>query len=86
MGRGSLEPGRGLIIEPCNAVVSFFMRFPIDVVFVTREDRVIYLLRHMVPWRTSRIVRGSRLVVELPTGTIERTETGVGDTVHIERL
>ena len=84
MGRRGLEAGTGLIIEPCNSVVSFFMRFTIDVVFVDKGGSVVYTLPRFVPWRTSRIVRGSRLVVELPEGTIDRTATHVGDSIRIE--
>jgi len=84
IGRSGLPPGGGLIIQPCHSVVSFFMRFPIDVVFVDGDGNVAYGLRNMVPWRTSKIVRGSKFVVELPAGTIDETGTEIGDTIRIE--
>jgi uncharacterized membrane protein (UPF0127 family) len=84
MGRKSLSEGGGLVIRPCNGVVSFFMRFPIDVVFVDRDGRVCHLLNNLAPWKASRIVRSSKLVVELPEGTIDRTGTKVGDSIRIE--
>jgi len=34
LGRSTLPEGAGLIIRPCNSVITFFMRFPIDVLFV----------------------------------------------------
>lgn len=84
IGRPGLPPGGGLIIQPCNSVVSFFMRFTIDVLFVNGEDKVAYALRNMAPWRVSRVVRGSKFVVELPAGTIDRTGTEAGDAIRIE--
>ncbi len=86
MGRKSLPSDGGLIIEPCSGVVSFFMRFPIDVIFVDKEGRIKSMIERMVPWRSSAIVRGSKLVVELPAGTIERTGTEVGDVLGISEI
>jgi len=82
--RGSLPKGNGLIIYPCRSVVSFFMRFPIDVLFVDRENRVVHILSDMRPWRISKIVRRGRFVIELPAGTAGETGTQVGDFVGIE--
>ncbi len=83
MGRRALPSGGGLIIVPCNSVVSFFMRFPIDVLFVGDDGQILAILRQMVPWRVSRIVRGSRMVIELPGGTADATETVEGDTLEV---
>ena len=83
IGRKGLEPGSGLIIKPCNSVVSFFMRFTIDVVFVGDGGEVLFVLHEMVTWRTSRIVRGSRYVVELPAGTAKATNTAIGDRLEL---
>jgi uncharacterized membrane protein (UPF0127 family) len=83
MGKKGLPPDGGLIIEPCSGVVSFFMRFPIDVVFLDADRRVVHLVEHLRPWKASKIVRASRLVVELPTGTIGQTGTKLGDTISI---
>lgn len=83
MGKKGLPPDGGLIIDPCKGVVCFFMRFPIDVVFLDREGRVVHLVEDLRPWKTSKIVGASKLVVELPTGTISRTQTQLGDTIAI---
>lgn len=82
-GRKSLPEGGGLIIRPCNSVVSFLMRFPIDVIFLDERGQVCHLIKPLVPWRASKMVRGSRQVVELPAGTIDRTGTQLGDTIQI---
>lgn len=84
MGKRSLPVGEGLIIQPCNSVTCFFMRFPIDVLFVGADGRVLHLIHAMRPWRNSRFVRGSRLVVELPAGTLARSGTTSGDIITIE--
>lgn len=83
MGRKSLPEGGGLILQPCNSVVSFFMRFPIDVLFVDEDGVILHIIPAMIPWRASKFVRGSRFVVELPAGTARQTGTEVGDTIEI---
>lgn len=84
MGRKGLPEGGGLVIQPCNGVVCFFMRFPIDVVFIDRNGSVCHLLRSLAPWKASKIVRESKIVVELPPGTIETSGTQIGDRITIE--
>jgi uncharacterized membrane protein (UPF0127 family) len=83
MGRRGLGDGEALIIQPCNGVVCFFMRFAIDVLFVDGEGRVVHLIPGMKPWRASSIVRASQYVVELPEGTIEDTGTELGDRIAV---
>jgi len=83
MGRRGLPKGGGLIIQPCNSIVCFFMRFPIDVLFIDANNHVCHLYRSMRPWRTSKIVRVSKFVIELPAGAIEDTGTGLGDEVRV---
>ena len=51
IGRRSLAPGRGLLIERCNAIHTFFMRFPIDATFLDRQNRVVKTVRNIRPWR-----------------------------------
>lgn len=86
IGRRGLPEGGGLIIQPCNSVVSFFMRFRIDVVFLSKDLRVLHMIHAMPPWRTSKIVRGSKLVVELPAGTLADSKTDLGDMIVIESM
>lgn len=81
LGHAGLAEGKGLVIRPCSGVHMMFMRFPIDVVYVTKENRVVRVDAAMRPWQVGRVVRGSRYVVELPVGTISRSGTRVGDQI-----
>lgn len=51
LGRASLPPGRGLLIERCRAIHTCFMRFPIDAAFLDRENRIVRLVRNIRPGR-----------------------------------
>jgi uncharacterized membrane protein (UPF0127 family) len=81
MGRASLPDGFALIIYPEWSIHTFFMRVPIDVLFVGRDDRVVGLREAMPAWRPYAGVAPSRgrYVVEMPAGVIAATGTAVGD-------
>jgi len=85
LGRTSFEPGEGLHLEPCNSIHTFFMRFPIDVLFLDREGVVVLALGRVPPWRATRIVRAARSVLELPAGIIAATTTAEGDRVRFHQ-
>lgn len=79
MGQARLETGQGLVIYPEWSIHTFFMRFPIDVLFVNREDQVIGMRVAMPPYRPYAGVWGARYVVELPPHLLASTGTQVGD-------
>ncbi|MBP1466812.1 DUF192 domain-containing protein [Candidatus Chloroploca sp. M-50] len=85
IGHPGLAPGEGLLIVPCSSVHSFFMRFPIDVVFVNRHDRVVGLSSALPPNRPFAGAWRSHYVLELPAGMIAATGTALGDQVRLER-
>ena len=72
IGRQSLPPGRGLLILKCNAIHTFFMRFPIDATFYDREDRVVKTVRNIRPWRLF-VWGGWRAVKVLETAAAEKS-------------
>lgn len=78
LGRPALVSGQGILIQPCNAIHTWFMGFAIDVVFVSRDDEVLALFSHVPPWRYRQCLK-ARYVVELAAGDIERLELTVGD-------
>lgn len=65
MGRGNFPEGVALVLEPCNMVHTFFMRFPIDVFYLDSQGRVIQCVRNLKPWRVGPWVRGARKVAEV---------------------
>jgi uncharacterized membrane protein (UPF0127 family) len=73
-----------MILAPCSGIHTFFMRFPIDVVFVTRDGHVVKVRRAMRAWRASVAWRAFA-VVELPVGSIDRTATQIGDLLELAR-
>lgn len=82
LGREGLRPGEGLWIAPCESVHTFFMRFPIDLVYLDRQSRIRKVRDSVGPWRMSACL-SAHSVIELPAGTIRETHTEQGDTIEI---
>ena len=74
----SLAEGDGLWIVPCEAVHTFWMKFPIDVLYLDRKRKVLKVRGSMAPWRISGCLR-AHSVLELPAGLAGRTGTVAGD-------
>ena len=51
IGRPPPGPGKGMLIPRCNAIHTFFMKYPIDATFLDRNDRVVRVVRGIRPWR-----------------------------------
>ena len=89
MGRPTLPPGRGLFLTGTNGIHMFFMRFPIDAVFLgkpgddgLRPVRAVH--RGLRPWTgLVPLVRGADGVLELPVGTFDASATAPGDLVRL---
>jgi len=79
-----LDPGEGLWIIPCESVHTFFMKFPIDLVYLDKNRKVRKVRHAVVPWRLSACL-SAKSVLELPAGTVERTGTRPGDELAIEK-
>ncbi len=62
----------GLWIVPCNAVHMFFMKFPIDVVLLNKQNEVVAVHHSLKPWRMTKPVKAAYSTLELPAGSIER--------------
>ena len=54
LGRDGLGPGEGMLINPAPSVMTFFMRFPIDVVFIDRAQTIVKIVHALGPWKTRR--------------------------------
>ena len=85
LGRDGLAAGEGLWIVPCEAVHTFAMRFPIDLVYLDRALRVVKVRHNVVPGRISVCLR-AHSVIELPTGAVRHAQVQPGDMLDFEAL
>ena len=71
LGRRALPSGEGILLRPASSIHMWFMRFPIDAVFLDDDLRVLRIVRALRPWRVAAR-RGARSVLELRAGECER--------------
>ena len=89
LGRRDLPRGQGILLRPAASIHTFFMRFPIDAVFLGRAASdgsrpVLAARRNLRPWiGIVPLVRGAAGVLELPVGSIDASGTAVGDAVRL---
>lgn len=83
LGRSGLEPGSGMLLTPEPSVHMLFMRFPIDVVFLDREHKVVGVRHELRPWRAAG-ARGAYASLELPAGAAAAVGVEEGDVLVLE--
>jgi uncharacterized protein len=76
--------GAGLWIVPCHGVHTMFMHYPIDVVYLDDEKRVIRIEHSVSPWRVTPVLVEAATVLELPAHTAWDTGTMLGDQIEIK--
>ena len=82
LGRSTMDPTEALIISPCFAIHTAFMRFAIDVIFVDARGRVLKIVRELPPWRMAMAPR-AHAVIELAAGSLKLRDLKVGDAVDL---
>jgi uncharacterized membrane protein (UPF0127 family) len=82
LGRSELPRGEGILLRPAGSVHTFFMRFPIDVVFLNRDDVVVEVASDLRPWRAAGF-KGARSAIELAAGEAEARGLVVGKKVAL---
>jgi uncharacterized membrane protein (UPF0127 family) len=83
LGRSGLAPGDGLLIRPAGSIHTFFMRFPIDAVFLDRDLGVRKVAAAVKPWRLV-FARRAHSVLELPAGEADRRGLAAGQRLVLQ--
>jgi uncharacterized protein len=82
LGRRQLPAGEGMLIRPAPSIHTFFMRFPIDAVFLACDGEVLKVSSDVKPWR-ARSCRRAHSVLELAAGEAERRSVARGDRLRV---
>ena len=85
LGRAGMDPEEGLLISPCDSVHTFFMRFPIDLLYLDAEFRVVRVVADMGPSRMSFCLGKARHVLELKGGITSAMSGLPGSTMVFEK-
>ena len=79
------SPGLAVHIQPCQSIHTFFMNYNIDVLYLDDDLSIVSLTENMKTWKFGKVVKSSTSVVELPEGTICKTNTKVGQFVEFKK-
>lgn len=82
LGKKTLPDGQGLLIRPSWSIHTWFMRFPLDVIFVDRGNVVTKVSRNMGAFRMAAS-RGAHAVIELRAGTLSEDDVREGDQLSL---
>jgi len=85
LGRSGLDPDSGMLVDSAPPVHMFFMRFPIDVVFLDRDWKVVRVRHRLRPWRVAG-ARGAVAALELPAGAAAASGVKEGDVLVLDEL
>ena len=83
LGRNGLAPGEAVVLAPCCAIHTLFMRFTIDVVFVRRDGVVTKVCPGVKPWRAA-VALGAFAAIELAEGGTGRGAAQRGDRLFLD--
>ena len=81
--RTTLGPEEALWLTPSKGIHTIGMKFPIDVVFLDKDNIVIGIVSGLVPYRITALRLRGHSVLELPKGTLNKSRTEVGDQLEI---
>jgi len=84
LARWAFPQGEALVITRCQSIHMFFMKFPIDVIFCDKQNKVVGLCERIKPFCLSPVFLKAAYAIELPAGTIAASKTQAGDQVNIE--
>jgi uncharacterized protein len=83
LGRMRIRSDEGLWVIPSRGVHTIGLMFPIDLIYLDSELRVVHLVEHLGPFRFGPLRRQAATVLELPARSIEGSGTRVGDRLTI---
>jgi len=84
LGRDSLAPTSALMLTPCLAVHTAFMRFAIDIVFLDADGYAVKLVSDVRPWRMTCSAH-ARSVIEMAAGSLRRHAIALGDRLYLQQ-
>ena len=79
-----LDSGTGLHLKPCRSIHTFFMNYPIDVLYMNEQNIIVAIEESVEPGKVGKLYADASSVVELPAGTVQETGTMVGHSLSID--
>lgn len=81
MGRKSLDENAGLLLDPCNQIHTFGMKFAIDTITLGKNNEILFIDDDVKPGKIRPIISKGKKVLELPSGTAKKNMLQVGQVI-----
>lgn len=82
----SLKPNQGLLLKKCSQVHTIGMKFPIDVIFLSKEGEILFIENNMKKGRMSAMIKGAYWCLELMGGVAEKQQLTLHNQIIFESL
>lgn len=82
MGKKNID--FALFFNHCNNIHTFFMKEPIDVLYIDKNSMIVYIDKPINPWKIGKIIKKSKSIIELPQGTVKKYNINIGQKVNFK--
>ncbi len=72
----------GLLLEPCQSIHMFNMRFSLDIVVLDEQGVIIALYRELKPGKVTPHHKNAQSFIELKSGTIDQHTFSLGQQIQ----
>jgi len=86
IGKRELIPDSALYLVPCNGIHTLGMSFPIDVLYLDDQLKVVHVIQNMKPYQRGPMLLSARSVLELPANTLKHANTRENDLIELEGI
>jgi hypothetical protein len=83
LGKSFMNDNEALWLKPCNSIHMFFMKFPIDAIFLDKENRIVKIYHAITPWKMTSLLWKAHSVLEVPAGSSANFGLKQGDQLSI---
>jgi len=84
LGRDCLLDGQGLLFKKCSSLHTFFMSFPIDIIFLNKDRKVLKVSQNVKPFHLVAAPLRAYYALELPATAVSKSQTKAGDNLSFE--
>lgn len=82
MGKKNID--FALFFNHCNNIHTFFMKEPIDVLYIDKNSIIVYIDKPINPWKMGKIIKKSKSIIELPQGTVKKYNINIGQKINFK--
>lgn len=80
----SIPDNYGLLIKPCKQIHMLNMKFPLDVIYLSADNKVVHIDENIRPGQIGKTIKEAQCVIEVNSGTCARCGINIDDILTVE--